>query len=77
MPSLERKIVFGGIEAICSFHRESFLPALEQAAAMLLDDQSTPEDDADGRLSSQVAMSVGRTFVMHAAFMKMYSTYIK
>ena len=31
----------------------------------------------DGQLSLDVARDVANTFVSHAAFMKMYSTYIK
>ena len=75
VPSAERKIVFGGVEALFSFHKESFLPALEAAASPLL--RAEPGDDVDGKLSSDVAMAVGRMFVSHAAFMKMYSSYIK
>lgn len=78
VPMSERKIVFGGIEALFSFHNESFLPALEKAAAPMM--QSTEElqqADADGQLSMEVAKAVGDIFVKHAAFMKMYSSYIK
>lgn len=78
VPAAERKIVFGGLESLFSFHKESFLPALEAAAAPLLKPDGLAADaDSDGKLSSDVAMAVGRMFVSHAAFMKMYSTYIK
>ena len=78
VPASERKIVFGGLEALFTFHKESFFPALEAAAAPLLTPQGAASDaDSDGKLSSEVAMSVGRIFVAHAAFMKMYSSYIK
>ena len=78
VPAAERKIVFGGVGALFSFHRESFLPALEAAAAPLLKSSSANADaDSDGKLSTDIAMAVGRTFVSHAAFMKMYSSYIK
>ena len=74
----ERKIVFGGLDALFSFHKESFLPALEQAVAPLLSPGGTAKDnETEGRLSTEVAMAVGRMFVSHAAFMKMYSSYIK
>ncbi|EPQ60882.1 hypothetical protein GLOTRDRAFT_53441 [Gloeophyllum trabeum ATCC 11539] len=77
VPAGERKIVFGGLEALFSFHKESFLPALERAAAPLMKPASAlAETDADGRLSSDAARAVAGTFVSHAAFMKMYSTYI-
>ena len=78
VPQSERKIVFGGLDALFTFHKESFFPALEAAAAPLLSPQGAAKDaDSDGRLSTEVAMEVGRTFVAHAAFMKMYSSYIK
>lgn len=78
VPASERKIVFGGLEALYTFHKESFFPALEVAAAPLLSPKGAAADaDSDGKLSSEVAMAVGRTFISHAAFMKMYSTYIK
>ncbi|KAL5533671.1 hypothetical protein ACEPAG_131 [Sanghuangporus baumii] len=77
VPAAERKIVFGGLEALYTFHKESFFPALEAAAGPLLSPQGAAADaDSDGKLSSEVAMAVGRTFVAHAAFMKMYSSYI-
>ncbi|OJT06934.1 Myosin-M heavy chain [Trametes pubescens] len=74
VPAQERKIVFSGLEALFYFHRESFLPALERAAAPLL--SPTQTGDLDGQLSLYVARDVANTFVSHAAFMKMYSTYI-
>ncbi|KAG1834572.1 hypothetical protein EV424DRAFT_1310303 [Suillus variegatus] len=77
IPSAERKIVFGGIEALFSFHKESFLPSLEKAAAPLL--QKPPgieEFDPDGQLSVEVATAVAGCFLRYAAFMRMYSTYI-
>ena len=78
VPAAERKIVFGGLESLFLFHKDIFLPALETAATPLLQSDGLAADaDTDGRLSSEVAMGVGRMFVSHAAFMKMYSTYIK
>ena len=74
MPSQERKIVFSGLEALFYFHRESFLPALERAAASL---PGSTQGEIDGQKSLDVARDVANTFVSHAAFMKMYSTYIK
>ncbi|TBU48420.1 hypothetical protein BD309DRAFT_853892 [Dichomitus squalens] len=72
VPAQERKIVFSGLEALFYFHRESFLPALERAAASLLNAQG----EVDAQKSLDVARDVANTFVSHAAFMKMYSTYI-
>ena len=78
VPTPERKVVFGGLDALYTFHKESFLPALEDAAAPLLTPGGAAADaDSDGKLSLEVAMTVGRTFVSHAAFMRMYSSYIK
>ena len=73
VPAQERKIVFSGLEALFYFHRESFLPALERASASLLSSQG----EVDAQASLDVARDVANTFVSHAAFMKMYSTYIK
>ena len=77
VPSSERKIVFGGVDALFSFHKDSFLPALESAAVPLMNPSMSPEADHDGQLSIGVARGVGNMFVKHAAFMKMYSSYIK
>lgn len=78
VPSAERKIVFGGLEALFSFHKESFLPALERVSAPVMRSAAElAEVDPDGSLSLKVARAVANIFVSHAAFMKMYSTYIK
>ncbi|KAJ7706473.1 hypothetical protein B0H17DRAFT_919499 [Mycena rosella] len=77
VPAPERKIVFGGIDALFSFHKDSFLPALEIAAAPLMKPSAELlEADADGQLSLTVAKAIGSMFLKHAAFMKMYSSYI-
>jgi hypothetical protein len=78
VPASERKTVFGGVDALFSFHSESFLPALEVAAAPLMKSSNVSgENDADGQLSLNVAKAVGNVFLKHAAFLKMYSSYIK
>ncbi|KIY45360.1 hypothetical protein FISHEDRAFT_49199 [Fistulina hepatica ATCC 64428] len=77
IPAQERKIVFGGLGSLFSFHKDSFLPALEKAAAPLMQPEAKlREVDADGSLSLEVARAVGTIFLKQAAFMKMYSTYI-
>ncbi|KAK7064461.1 DH domain-containing protein [Favolaschia claudopus] len=77
VPASERKIVFSGVESLFSFHKESFLPALEIAAAPLMRSSAElAEADADGQLSLTVAKAIGNMFLKHAAFMKMYSSYI-
>nr|GAT49748.1 predicted protein [Mycena chlorophos] len=75
VPAAERKIIFGGIESLFSFHKDSFLPALEVAAAPLMQ-PNADHADADGQLSLNVAKAIGNMFLRHAAFMKMYSSYI-
>ena len=77
VPGQERKIVFSGLEALFYFHRESFLPALERASAPLLVPAPGAPAEDDGQMSLDVARDVAHIFVSHAAFMKMYSTYIK
>ena len=78
VPAIERKIVFSGLEALFSFHKESFLPALEKSAASVMQPpEVVAEADTDGGMSMNVARTVGNCFISHAAFMRMYSTYIK
>jgi hypothetical protein len=72
VPPAERKIVFNGLESLYSFHTASFLPELEKAYKTL-----ESSDDADGKASAEAAVKVAQVFVSHAAFMRMYSTYIK
>ncbi|KAF8213360.1 hypothetical protein K438DRAFT_1565458 [Mycena galopus ATCC 62051] len=77
VPASERRVVFGGIDALFSFHKESFLPALESAAAPVMKSSTElAEADADGQLSLSVAKAIGSMFLKHAAFMRMYSSYI-
>ncbi|KZV75588.1 hypothetical protein PENSPDRAFT_624362 [Peniophora sp. CONT] len=76
VPNAERKVVFSGVEALFSFHSNNFLPALEHAAAAILRLRSAASEDPDGRLSLTAAVAVAGAFVDHAAFMRMYSTYI-
>lgn len=78
VPAADRRVVFSGVEALFSFHKESFLPALEHAAAPLMKPTAAlKEADADGQLSMDVSKAVAGMFLKHAAFMRMYSTYIK
>jgi len=72
IPFAERKIVFNGLDSLLSFHKESFLPSLEKTLAPL----ANPSRDTNGELSSAVARDVATVFLTHAAFMRMYSTYI-
>ncbi|KAG8993716.1 hypothetical protein FRB90_000616 [Tulasnella sp. 427] len=74
VPGPERRIVFNGLEALFTFHMHNFLPVLEKKADPLMKRQAGSE--VDGELSARVARDVAQVFVSHAAFMKMYSTYI-
>jgi hypothetical protein len=73
IPAQECKIVFTGVDALLQFHKQSFLPSLVAAAAML----QTGAEDTNGQISTMAAHAVANVFVSHAAFMKMYFTYIK
>jgi hypothetical protein len=78
VPAAERKIVFNGVDSLFSFHKENFLPALEVAAAPMMKPAGVlQEADAEGQLSLNVVRAVASMFLKHAAFMKMYSSYIK
>ena len=78
VPATERKIVFSNLEALFSFHKESFLPALEKAAGSVMQPPEVlAEADKDGAMSTNAARTVGDCFVSYVAFMRMYSTYIK
>ncbi|KAI0257518.1 hypothetical protein BJV78DRAFT_1293142 [Lactifluus subvellereus] len=77
IPAAERKIVFSGLDSLFSFHKDIFLPALELAANPVLRTQAKQsEQEMEGVLSANAARGIARTFVSHAAFMRMYSTYI-
>ncbi|KAF8601294.1 Dbl homology domain-containing protein [Ceratobasidium sp. AG-I] len=71
VPPQERKIVFLGVDSLLQFHKQSFLPSLISAARGL--DFGA---DTDGQLSTMAAHEIAKVFVPHAAFMKMYLTYI-
>src|SRR5216683_6296701 len=78
IPAAERRIVFSGLDSLFSFHKDIFLPALELAANPVLRQQSQQsEQEMEGILSANAARGIARTFVSHAAFMRMYSSYIK
>ncbi|GAB1522495.1 hypothetical protein RhiTH_005615 [Rhizoctonia solani] len=70
IPSAERKIVFTGLDALLQFHKQSFLPSLINAAEIL--STAGPGED----VSTRTAHAIANVFVSHAAFMKMYFTYI-
>lgn len=71
---MERRI-FGHIEGIVQFHRDAFLPSLEQATRAL---NHFDEDSAANHASmtAQVATRVANVFSEHAAYFKMYMNYV-
>ncbi|KAG8878395.1 hypothetical protein FRB98_006131 [Tulasnella sp. 332] len=73
VPLPERKVVFNGLEALFTFHQQSLLPALARTVQALDADKNA---NANGELSAEVARAVADVFVNHAAFLRMYSTYI-
>ncbi|KAG8715666.1 hypothetical protein FRC11_001613 [Ceratobasidium sp. 423] len=70
IPAAERKIVFTGVDALLQFHKQSFLPSLVSAVDIL--SSAGPGED----VSTRAAHAIANVFVSHAAFMKMYFTYI-
>ena len=78
IPAAERRNAFSGLDSLFSFHKDIFLPALELAANLVLRPQTQQsEQEMEGMLSANAARGIARTFVSHAAFMRMYSSYIK
>lgn len=81
VPVAERRRVFSNVEAIIDFHVGVLFPNIQQA----MDPLSTPvevDEDAgsvsirDGHRLIRAAEEVSRVFIRHAAFLKLYSTYI-
>lgn len=75
VPATERRIVFGGIEGIMRFHSDSFLPALQEAAAEVLA-HGVRDEDVDGERSRRAARAVGEVFRTYQPYMRQYSAYI-
>ncbi|CDW96595.1 hypothetical protein [Sporisorium scitamineum] len=76
IPPNEHRAVFGNVEALLQFHRTVFLPSLAAMAKPVLDhDQDAPGDMAPEETAA-VAEKVASVFSTHAAFFKMYTSYI-
>ncbi|KAJ1029978.1 hypothetical protein NDA16_000891 [Ustilago loliicola] len=76
IPPSEHRAVFGNVEALLQFHRTVFLPSLVAMAAPVLDhDQDAPSEMA-AEETAAVAEKVASVFSTHAAFFKMYTSYI-
>ncbi|KAE9410916.1 hypothetical protein BT96DRAFT_1053627 [Gymnopus androsaceus JB14] len=66
IPASERRIVFGAVDALISFHKESFLPSLEKAVAPLMK-PTADKEDIDSQLSLSVATLEGVILVFDQA----------
>ena len=76
IPPNEHRAVFGNVEALLQFHRTVFLPSLVSMAKPVLEhDQDAPGDMAPEETAT-VAEKVASVFSTHAAFFKMYTSYI-
>ena len=63
VPSGERKIVFSGLESLFSFHKESFLPALERVTTPIMRPAAElAEADSDGHVSLDTARAVATLY---------------
>ncbi len=76
IPSNEHRAVFGNVEALLQFHRTVFLPSLVTVAQPVLEhNQDSPVDMAPEETAA-VAEKIASVFSTHAAFFKMYTSYI-
>lgn len=83
IPSSERRMVFSNIEGILHFHQGAFLPALQAAASLVVNptpagEEELRQSDADSynAVTAGVAENVALVFSRHAAFFRMYSSYV-
>ncbi|WFD20380.1 hypothetical protein MCAP1_002624 [Malassezia caprae] len=72
--AMERR-VFGHVEGIVHFHRDAFLPSLEQATDGLRTLMDT-SSETYAITTAQVAADVANVFSEHAAYFKMYMNYV-
>lgn len=73
IPLAERRVVFHGIESLVIFHKDTLLPGFEKAIEPL----RNGDEDKNGDISASVASQLAMVFHTNAAFMRMYSSYIK
>jgi len=82
VPSSERRKVFGNIEGILHFHQGAFLPALQSATQFILNtsagemEELKKDQEAFNVLSASLVERVATVFSKHAAFFRMYSSYV-
>lgn len=71
---MERRI-FGHVEGIVHFHRDAFLPSLEQATNRLRT-MTDPNSESYATTTAHIAADVANVFSEHAAYFKMYMNYV-
>lgn len=76
IPCNEHRAVFGNVEALLQFHRGVFLPLLLTVAAPLLDHDQEKAAEMAPEETAAIAEKIAAVFTDHAAFFKMYSSYI-
>ncbi|SPO21355.1 uncharacterized protein UTRI_00832 [Ustilago trichophora] len=76
IPPSEHRAVFGNVEALLQFHRTVFLPSLVSMASPVLEHNQDMPGDMPSEKTAAVAEKVASVFSTHAAFFKMYTSYI-
>lgn len=73
----DHRAVFNNVEGLLQFHQGAFLPSLRHAADALFTSEGTEMDpEQDAQLTARAAEAVAGVFCKHAAFFRMYSTYV-
>ncbi|CBQ68162.1 conserved hypothetical protein [Sporisorium reilianum SRZ2] len=76
IPPNEHRAVFGNVEALLQFHRTVFLPSLVSMAKPVLEHNQDAPGEMAPEETAAVAEKVASVFSTHAAFFKMYTSYI-
>lgn len=76
----EHRTIFGNVEGLVQFHQGAFLPSLRLAAKGILSgndgDEGARSEAEDAAWTANAAEAIAGVFTKHAAFFRMYSTYI-
>ncbi|KAI3479254.1 hypothetical protein L1887_58685 [Cichorium endivia] len=76
IPPMEHRAVFGNVEALLQFHRTVFLPSLLAVTNPILAHDQEAASDLSPDETAAIAEKVAAVFSTHAAFFKMYTSYI-
>lgn len=76
IPPMEHRAVFGNVEALLQFHRTVFLPSLLAVTNPILAHDQEAAGDLSPDETAAIAEKVAAVFSTHAAFFKMYTSYI-